>query len=165
MGSKPLSTRDWIFGSRPRRLLLERAIAGRSPRDGWNKTELAALAEVTPNGGVDEHVAGLVAVGLLDGQEGRWCVPAPRPPLAGAVARVVGLLGGFSDDPAPGRHLTSGERLVAVPDGSAVRRELRRARTAVADAMGLSDATRQRVLAALDQALHEVASDTSPSDA
>lgn len=156
-GPKQLSERDWIFGSRPRRLLLERAIAKRPRVDGWTKTELAKLAEVTANGGVDEHVAGMAAVGLLDERGGRWYVPTPRPHLAGALGRVLRLLSELSDevdaDPVSQRNESS-QRSV---DGTrATRRELRRARSAAESVQGLSEATRRDLLDALDRALQEV---------
>lgn len=74
-GSKPVTARDWLFGSRPRRLALCFVLTQAPPTRGWTKSQIADAAEVSANGGVDEHVRGLVAIGLLK-QHGRRYLPA-----------------------------------------------------------------------------------------
>jgi len=87
-GAKPLGTKDWLFGSAPRRRLLATVLAPRAPEEGWSKAALARQAGVSPNGGVDEHVAGLAALGLLSQHDRRWH-PGPRRELARAIRRVL----------------------------------------------------------------------------
>src|SRR3954468_16340027 len=86
-GPKPLGTRDWIFGSAPRRRLLHVILAGPEPAHGRIKADLARAAGVSTKGGVDEHVAGLAALGLLAQDAGRWG-PRRASGLTGALSRV-----------------------------------------------------------------------------
>src|SRR3954468_18094737 len=90
-GPKPLGTRDWIFGSAPRRRLLHVILAGPEPAHGWTKADLARAAGVSTKGGVDEHVAGLAALGLLAQEHGRWR-PLRAGGLAAALRRVLAEL-------------------------------------------------------------------------
>ena len=71
-GAKRLGRKDWLFGSAPRRALLVAVLESEPPPDGWTKTELALAAGVSPKGGVDEHVAGLASLGLLEARDRRW---------------------------------------------------------------------------------------------
>jgi hypothetical protein len=71
-GAKRLGTRDWVFGSAPRRALLATVLQDPAPRQGWTKADLARAAGVSPNGGIDEHVAGLASLRLLTLRDGRW---------------------------------------------------------------------------------------------
>jgi hypothetical protein len=88
-GPKPLTARDWIFGSRPRRLAL-RFILRSEPGDaGWTKSEIADQSGVSKHGGIDEHVDGLVALGLLCEHNGRY---RPGDPTAALHARVLELI-------------------------------------------------------------------------
>src|SRR4051812_6195891 len=87
-GRKPLGRRDWIFGSGPRRALLGAVLRQQPPERGWTKAELARAAGVTTKGGVDEHVAGLAALGLLAQRDGRW-FPRAQTRLAGALRDVL----------------------------------------------------------------------------
>lgn len=130
-GSKPLSRRDWLYGSRPRRLLIERAVLVRPPEDGWTKTDLAERASVSPNGGVDEHVAGLRDLGLLVEDRGRWSPATPRPALAGALRLVTRALAASPDE----RH----SRAPLVAD------DRRRAVSAVRQAMTLTKSSAARL--------------------
>jgi hypothetical protein len=90
-GAKPLGPRDWIFGSAPRRRLLGVILAEPAPAAGWTKADLARAVGLSPNGGVDEHVAGLAALGLLAQDGGRWR-PGRRRGLATALRRVLSEL-------------------------------------------------------------------------
>jgi hypothetical protein len=170
VGAQPVSDRDWVFGSRPRRLLLEGTLKGRVPAAGWSKTELAAIAGVSEHGGVDEHVAGLVAIGLLERRGRRLVLVSPRPGLAGALSSVVRELRHVPDErlrepvaaagacrPATGSMSSPGGEV----DGRvAARRELRRARSAVSRAVGISDATRRRAIDVLEEALSQIDRDS-----
>jgi hypothetical protein len=91
-GPKPLGVRDWLFGSAPRHRLLRVVVGDVTPTAGWTKADLARAAGVTTKGGVDGHVAGLAAVGLLRHQsDGRWYPGASRR-LASALRRVLAEL-------------------------------------------------------------------------
>lgn len=88
-GAKKLTSRDWLFGSRPRRLVLQFVLSNKPGPEGWTKTALAAQAEVHPKGGIDEHVRGLVALELLRENQGRYWPAQPSPALA---KKLKGLL-------------------------------------------------------------------------
>src|SRR4051794_30234056 len=90
-GPKPLGMRVWIFGSAPRRRLLHTVLADPVPAHGWTKADLARAAGVSTKGGVDEHVAGLAALGLLAQDAGRWR-PRRDSGLAGALSKVLAEL-------------------------------------------------------------------------
>jgi hypothetical protein len=99
-GAKTLSERDWVFGSRPRRRLLEGVLISRIPKDGWTRPELANIAGVIANGGVDEHVAGLHRLGLIKADpvhSGTWLPVRPHGPLAIGVRKVLSALLATSD--------------------------------------------------------------------
>lgn len=99
-GSKTLTPRDWLFGSRPRRLAMRAVLLPRTvPSEGWTKKELAIAAEVSPNGGVDEHVAGFVTLGLLERTpEGRYRRADPLPAVAGDLRRLLRRVDALPDD-------------------------------------------------------------------
>ncbi len=78
-----------MFGSRPRRKLLEGVLMGQAPKRGWTRPDLAAMADVVANGGVDEHVDGLQRLGLLVADDGTWRPAQPRPELGRAIRRVL----------------------------------------------------------------------------
>ena len=90
-GRKPLGRRDWIFGSAPRRALLREVLGGPAPTGGWTKADLARAAGLTTKGGVDEHVAGFAAIGLLHHDAGRWHARADTR-LAAALRDVLAEL-------------------------------------------------------------------------
>jgi hypothetical protein len=109
-GAQPLSDRDWLFGSRPRRKLLEGVLLGRQPPDGWTRPELARVAGVVANGGADEHIAGLRRLRLLtvDTERGGvWRSSADDPALAAALRRLLLALGEVPET-APARPPTAG---------------------------------------------------------
>ncbi len=89
IGAKKLTARDWLFGSRPRRLALKLVLAPGPPANGWTKTELAARCEVCANGGIDEHVLGLLALGVLEKKGGRYLPVKPHSALARRLASLV----------------------------------------------------------------------------
>lgn len=87
-----LTSRDWIFGSRPRRLVLDFVLSNDPGEEGWTKAALADKAGVHRKGGVDEHVRGLVALDLLDEREGRFWPADPDGGLAEHLRRVLSVL-------------------------------------------------------------------------
>lgn len=89
-GRKPLSDRDWLFGSRPRRLALEALFA--APGRDWSKAALAREAGVSPHGGIDEHVAGLTRIGLLAREGDAFRLAEPLPPYAASLGRLLSEL-------------------------------------------------------------------------
>jgi hypothetical protein len=88
-GSKPLTARDWIFGSRPRRLALHFVLRVQPAEAGWTKSEIAEQCGVSKNGGVDEHIDGFLALGLLREHSGRY---RPGDPAAALQARLLELI-------------------------------------------------------------------------
>ena len=99
-GAKPLSERDWIFGSRPRRQLLEGVLMGRKPANGLSRSQLAGLAGVIANGGVDEHVSGLERLGLIERdavKPGVWHPVRPHGELAHGVRKALRALAALDD--------------------------------------------------------------------
>lgn len=89
-GAKALTARDWIFGSRPRRLALRFVLEGPQPEQGWTKADIARAAGLSPKGGVDEHVQGLLALRLLTKCDGRYL--ARTSGLASQLATVLEAL-------------------------------------------------------------------------
>jgi hypothetical protein len=71
-GAKALTARDWLFGSRPRRLVLRFVLSSTPPERGWTKSALAEACAVSKHGGADEHIRGLTALGLLTECSGRY---------------------------------------------------------------------------------------------
>jgi hypothetical protein len=94
-GAKSLSARDWLFGSRPRRLALEALLA--DPGRRWSKAALARAAGVDPHGGIDEHVAGFASIGLVVREDGGYVLAEPLPPFAVALRALLGELRGIPD--------------------------------------------------------------------
>lgn len=103
-GAKSVSPRDWIFGSRPRRLALRFVLDSDPPADGWSKSQLAVHAEVSPNGGIDEHVRGLLDLGLLvpvddDAARVRYTRAEPNNRLEAPLRTLLDLLDSLPDTP------------------------------------------------------------------
>ena len=89
-GAKPVTARDWIFGSRPRRLLLLRcALSADVSEKGWTKAEIARRCELSPHGGADEHINGAVALGLLVERDGRYWPSSPMGKLASSIGDLL----------------------------------------------------------------------------
>lgn len=97
-GAKSLTSRDWIFGSRPRRLVLSFVLGSKPTAGGWSKAALAREAGVHPKGGIDEHVRGLVALRLLRERDGRYWPIEPSPRLAVQLKRVLRELEELPED-------------------------------------------------------------------
>jgi hypothetical protein len=130
-GAKVLSDRDWVFGSRPRRRLLEAVLCGSAAQGEWSRPQLAKLAGVGANGGVDEHLNGLERLGLLehDDKSERLWRASPAGLLSGALRDTLVALAGVPDDVAKRqkdelgarerivRSLSSVERAVLASEG------------------------------------------------
>ena len=91
-GVKPLMARDWIFGSRPRRLALRFVFSNQPPSGGWTKTDIAAGCGVSKHGGADEHIEGLLALGLLTVDGGRYRPGSPTSSLRVHLSKLVAAL-------------------------------------------------------------------------
>ncbi len=96
-GAKVLTRRDWLFGSRPRRIALE-ALLAEGPGEAWSKARLARAAGVSPHGGIDEHVAGFVDIGLLERRDGGYALADPPPPYLDSLTRLLRELRGLPDE-------------------------------------------------------------------
>jgi hypothetical protein len=95
-GCKTLSSRDWLFGSRPRRLALEALFAAQSDKR-WSKAELARAAQVSANGGIDEHVDGFERIGLLQPDGRGYVLRKPPPAFADELSRLLAALRDVAD--------------------------------------------------------------------
>jgi hypothetical protein len=95
-GAKVVSDRDWLFGSRPRRLALEALL--RDPDRSWSKADLARAADVSPKGGIDEHLAGFVRIGLVEPRDRGYRLADPPPPFMPSLRRLLGELTALPDD-------------------------------------------------------------------
>lgn len=89
-GPRPLEIRDWPFGSRGRRLLLEAVLLGEQPDEGWRKVDLERAAAVE-RGGADRLLEGASALGLLRSDGVRWHRSAPSPYLAVPLTELLAL--------------------------------------------------------------------------
>jgi len=90
-GAKALTQRDWLFGSRPRRMALE-ALLSAEPGARWSKARLARAAGVSPHGGIDEHVDGFVRIGLLERRDGGYALAEPAPAYLASLQTLVAQL-------------------------------------------------------------------------
>jgi hypothetical protein len=88
-GAKPVTARDWLFGSRPRRLVLRFVMKGRPSRSGWTQTEIAHACGLSRHGGATAHIQGLVALGLLEECDGRYHRPKRQTALFRRVANLI----------------------------------------------------------------------------
>jgi hypothetical protein len=88
-GAKTLTARDWLFGSRPRRLVLRFVLDSEAPKEGWTKSDIALACGLSKNGGATPHVEGLAALGVLEERDGRY---RPRGLDNSLVARVAELV-------------------------------------------------------------------------
>jgi len=154
-GAKPLSDRDWIFGSRPRRKLIEGVLTRAAPEGGWTRPELSQIAGVVANGGVDEHVRGLERLGVLSAAHSAprtWRPVRPPPPLAKALRNVLNALDNASDSVVrpPARDESQSSKQGVLKSLRMVEIAARRAREdlgeqAVADFLSLLDDARRRL--------------------
>ena len=97
---RELHVRDWPFGALGRRLLLEALFLDSQPADGWTKRALEKRADVGP-GGLDEVLAGAVALGLVERHERRWRRARKLPPIAKPLKQLVAASAVLPDTPIP----------------------------------------------------------------
>lgn len=90
--------RDWIFGSRPRRLVLRFVLDNAPPKQGWTKTKIAEGCGLSKNGGATDHIRGLVALDLLSEEAGRYRLGRLDSALFVRVAALVDELEHVPDD-------------------------------------------------------------------
>lgn len=68
------------------------ALLAEQPGERWSKARLARAAGVSPHGGIDEHVAGFVSIGLIERRDGAYALTDPPPAyLASLVALLAEL--------------------------------------------------------------------------
>jgi hypothetical protein len=95
-GAKSVSDRDWLFGSRPRRLALE-ALLRDDPKRAWTKADLARAAGVSPKGGIDEHLAGFERIGLVVPRDRGYGLADPPPAFMPSLRQLLAQLAPLSD--------------------------------------------------------------------
>lgn len=88
-GSKALTARDWLFGSRPRRLILRFMLDNEPPKEGWTKSDIAGGCGLSKNGGATDHIRGLVALELLEEEDGRYRTGRVDGALFARVAALI----------------------------------------------------------------------------
>ena len=91
-GAKRLTARDWLFGSRPRRLVIRFILDNNPPDEGWTKTDIAVGCGLSVYGGATAHIEGLAALGLLKQRDGRYWGVSRDSTLFAAVADLVDKL-------------------------------------------------------------------------
>jgi len=89
-GPRTLQVRDWPFGSRGRRLLLEAVLLEDPPPGGWRKVDLERAAGVE-RGGADRLLEGARSLGLLRFDGERWYLADPAPRLVVPLEQLVAL--------------------------------------------------------------------------
>lgn len=99
-GPKLVSDRDWIFGSRPRRLALATILAPGPASQEWSRSALADAAEVTLRG-IDGHLDGFCRLGLIEQTAAGYRRTSPMPPLAKDLRRVLSQLDAVAADRTP----------------------------------------------------------------
>lgn len=96
-GAKALTARDWIFGSRPRRLILRFILDSEAPDEGWTKSDIALACGLSKYGGATPHVVGLAALGVLEERDGRYWPGRLDNSLVARVSDLVQELEGIPD--------------------------------------------------------------------
>ena len=93
---RELRLRDWPFGAVGRRLLLEALLVDKQPQEGWTKAALESRADVGA-GGLDEVLAGALALRLIEQRGGRWFCPHELPPIATPLKTLVAASSNIPD--------------------------------------------------------------------
>jgi hypothetical protein len=83
-----LSDRDWLFGARPRRLVLEALLVETPPRDGWTVAVLCDRCGVGERG-LDAHLDRLEHLGLIVRRRGSVSLADPLPALAADLRSLL----------------------------------------------------------------------------
>lgn len=72
--------RDWLFGAPGKRRLLRVLLEEQAPsKAGWRESELAARAGLHKKGSVDEHLAALDQLAVIEAAEGRYRINLANP--------------------------------------------------------------------------------------
>jgi DNA-binding HxlR family transcriptional regulator len=119
-GSKRLTDRDWLFGARPRRLVLETLLLHEPWKAEWTVDALCGLCEVGPRG-LDAHLRTLERLGLVSRERGRVAVCQPIPPLGADLKALLTRLRALPDVVTSEASPPSDKRLP--PDSSDRRRD------------------------------------------
>lgn len=70
---------DWLFGGPGKRRLLRVLLEDVAPVEGWREAELAGRAELHKKGSVDQHLAALAQLELIDASGGRYRLSVTSP--------------------------------------------------------------------------------------
>jgi hypothetical protein len=97
MGRSKARLRDWLFGAGGKRRLLRVLLELSEPVGGWRESELASRAELHKKGSVDEHLAALEQLDLVDASGGRYRVNASCP-LAAPLRELLQMLDSVPDE-------------------------------------------------------------------
>jgi hypothetical protein len=89
--------RDWLFGAAGKRRLLRVLLDEKAPAAGWREAELAGRAGLHKKGSVDEHLAALAQLDLVDASGGRYRLNA-RSPLLPPLRKLLRELDRLPDD-------------------------------------------------------------------
>src|SRR5207302_1314543 len=89
--------RDWLFGAPGKRRLLRVLLEEPAPAAGWREAELASRAMLHKKGSVDEHLAVLVQLDLVDVSSGRYRVNT-KSPLLPPLRKLLRELDRVPDD-------------------------------------------------------------------
>jgi hypothetical protein len=69
--------------------MLRFALSAEAPEKGWSKADIARKCELGVHGGADEHIAGLLALGLLIERRGRYWPISPASTLGERLSELV----------------------------------------------------------------------------
>jgi hypothetical protein len=97
---RELHLRDWPFGAVGRRLLLEALLLDKQPSEGWTKAALESRADVGA-GGLDEVLAGALALRLIEQRGARWYRPHELPPIAMPLRTLAAASANIADAAIP----------------------------------------------------------------
>jgi hypothetical protein len=89
--------RDWLFGAPGKRRLLRVLLEEPVPTDGWREADLAGRAELHKKGSVDEHLAALAQLDLVEDSGGRYRLNA-RSPLVPPLRKLLRELNRVPND-------------------------------------------------------------------
>ena len=67
------------------------------PHRAWSKADLARAAGVSPKGGIDEHVAGFVRIGLVEPRDRGYALADPPPPYVPSLKRLLVQMAALPD--------------------------------------------------------------------
>lgn len=70
---------------------MEALLAAGSART-WSKADLARAADVSPHGGIDDHVQGFLRIGLVEIRDGGYALTDPPPEYVRSLAGLLSEL-------------------------------------------------------------------------